>query len=380
MKSKIKLIHIISNLSQGGAQVLLYDILINLKKKNEFDIKVITIDSGEYIKKFEEAGIKVIDLKKKGLLNLNILSDLKKILKELKPDIVHTHLNKADFYGRIAARQVGVRIIFSTCHNYSTHHNGAAINKRSFFDIIDNFVIKYSNCNLIAISNVVKQYLIYRNAEFGKITQVIYNGVNIEKENYLLNSEQQTKLRKEFNLEKNDFVITVIGRMDKQKGHLFFLESIKDYLRQNTDIKILIVGDGRLKNKISSFINSNFLENQVQILGFIIDIDPIIEISNLICVPSLWEGFGLVIIEGMIKNKIVLASNVGGIPEIIEDDKTGILFKSIDSKSLIEKLNYIYRNIDNLNEIKQNALDMVREKFDISKNSELYYKAYNIIK
>ncbi len=374
----MKVVHIISNLSIGGAQILLFDILKNLKEHKDLDVSVITIDSGDYVKKFEDAGFNVIDIKEKGLVNPKIYFKLKKALLSVKPDIVHTHLNKADFYGRIAAKRANVPVIFSTCHNYSTTHSGADIRKKSFFDIIDNFVISYSGSNLIAISEIVKKYLVNRSSKFEDITEVIYNGVDIETEKYKLNEIQRDELRKELRIRKDDFVITVSGRLEKQKGHRFFLESVGDLLKEKRDIKILILGDGNLRAEIEKIIADNYLSDFVRVMGFQKESGKFIEISDLICVPSLWEGFGLVIIEGMIKKKIVLASEVGGIPEIISDNNTGFLFEANNKEKFLEKIIYIYDYINSLDHIKLNALELVKSRFDIKKNSELYYQSYLI--
>jgi len=373
---KYKIVHVISNLSVGGAQILLFDILKNLKLHEEFDIFVVTINSGEYLKKYKESGIKVIDLKEKGLINLFIFFKLFKQIKNINPDIVHTHLNKADFYGRLAAKSAGVKLIYSTCHNYSTTHSGADINKKSFFDIIDNFVINYSKSNLIAISNLVKKYLSNRDERYKSITEVIYNGVNIKNEKYILNAEEQIELREKYNIGKDDFLISVIGRLEKQKNQLFFLESIKEKILRDKNISVLIIGDGAIRNTLEDFVKLNNLSEKVKFTGFIYNAEPFIEISDLICIPSLWEGFGLVVIEAMIKRKIVLASNVGGIPEIIEDGKNGYLFESQNKVNLSEKIDYLIDNKDKLDNIKQNAIDLIKEKFDIAKNSDLYYKSY----
>lgn len=376
MINKIKVVHIISNLNIGGAQILLYDILKSLKEHTDLDLSIITIDSGEYIKKYNDAGLKVIDTEEKGLVNPKIYFKLKKILKSIGPDIVHTHLNKADFYGRIAAKRAGVPLIISTCHNYSTTHTGADINKKSFFDVIDNFVINYSKSSLIAISKLVKQYLIKRNPAYGKITEVIYNGLDVSNSVYKLNETELFNLRSLNNLGINDFVISIIGRLDKQKGHLFFLDSVREILIKNKNIKVLIIGDGKLKNDIENYILENNLNSQVTMKGFLPDSEPYIEISDLICVPSLWEGFGLVVIEGMIKRKIVLASETGGIPEILTDGFNGFMFKSQNNRSLADKLTYIIERKDEFVKLKENAMGTVKEKFDVRKNADLYYELY----
>ncbi len=377
MITKIKLVHIISNLSQGGAQLLLFDILKNLKSKKDLEITVITLDSGEYIGKFDSEGIKTFDLNLKGLVNPRIYFKLKKFLKDLNPDIVHTHLHKADFYGRIAARHLKVPVIISTCHNYSTSHKNADMSKRSFFDIVDNFVIRHSGSYLIAISGVVKEYLIRRDKELVHKTEVIYNGVDISKEKYVLSEcTEREEFKRKAGLEKGDFVITITGRLEEQKGHLFFLKSMREIITKNKKIKILLVGDGSLKNDIKKYIVDNNLGASVILCGFVKDSQKYVEISDLIAVPSLWEGFGLVITEAMVKNKIVLASDVGGICEIIEDGETGYLFDSNNKESLFNKFNFIYENFNKLDFIKENAQKLVKQRFDIRKNSELYYQYY----
>lgn len=372
----IKLVNIISNLSLGGAQILIFDILKYLKEKNKFDISVITIDSGKYIERFESAGITVIDLKKKGLINPGIYFEIVKAIKKLKPDIIHTHLNKADFYGRIAAKRCNVPIIISTCHNYSTTHKGADIDKKSIFDVIDNFVIKYSDCSLIAISEHVKKYLSNRLPQLKNEITTIYNGIDIGKEKYILNEEEQLKLRLEIGFDKDDFIICIAGRLEKQKGHLFFLNSVKEILHTNSRVKILIIGEGSMRNEIENYIAENSFTERIKLSGFVPFADKYFEISNVVAVPSFWEGFGLVLIEAMIKGKLVLASDTGGIPEIIDNFKNGILFKCGNEEDLKAKIKLIIGQEIDTELIRKNGIKTVKDKFDIKQTSELYYRFY----
>ena len=370
------IVHIISDLGPGGAQVLLFDILNNLDQQGDLNFSVITINSGEYIEQFERSGIKVYNIKEKGLLNPKIYFKLKKLISEIDPEIVHTHLHKADFYGRIAAKNCKIPVIISTCHNYSTSHNSANENKITFIDRIDDLVIKYSESYIVAISKVVQKYLINRNKSHENIIKVIYNGVNIQKLKNVLNADERIVFRKSLNINEDDYVLAIIGRLEKQKGHLFFLESIREMLIDKIKIKLLIVGDGILRNEIQKFISENNLEGQVCLHKFEKNIEPFIEISDLICVPSLWEGFGIVILEGMIKSKIVLASDVGGIPEIITNGYNGFLYGTKNKKDLIEKIKNIQNDKYDIQLIKRNALKTVKEKFDISEKSEQYFKMY----
>lgn len=372
---KINLLYIISNLGQGGAQVLLLDMINYLQNNKNIDIAVITIDSGEYIGEFNKKKIKTIDLKEKGLVNYNIYRKLFKIIKEIKPDIVHTNLLKADFYGRIASKNAGVKLIVSTYHTTLTSHSQNKSQKKTVFDYIDNFVVNYSNSDIIAVSEQVKKKVIERNLKAFERTNVIYNGIDLKKESMKLNSLEISEYKKKLFIKKNEFIVSIIGRLEESKGQFFFLKAMKDILLKG-EIKILLVGEGSHRSKIENFISQYKIEKYVTLLGFVKEPEEIIEISDLICVPSIWEGFGLVIIEAMIKRKIVLASDTGGIPELISDGKTGFLFKSLNKEELIEKFNYIFKNSDKLENIKKHALKMVKQKFDIEKNSELYYNYY----
>ncbi|MBX7045685.1 MAG: glycosyltransferase [Ignavibacteria bacterium] len=368
-------VHIISNLSIGGAQLLLLDILKNLKKF-PVSIIVITIDSGFYIKKFRDAGIKVIDIKTKGLINPFIYFKLKKELKKISPQIVHTHLLKADFYGRLAAKSANVPAIFTTCHNDSTVHTQKKPEKKNIFDFIDNWVIDFTKSNIVAISNKVRDYLVKRKPDIKqKSLKVIFNGIDIKKEEYILNKEEIKYFKESLGFSTQDKIISVIGRLEKQKGHLEFLKAVSSKIKQK-NLKILFVGEGIQRSNIEGFIEKSNLQENVELIGFKENSERYFEISDLIAVPSLWEGFGLVACEGMIKGKIVLASNVGGLPEIIEDGINGYLYDLNNPGELIQKLEFIINNLDNLNHIRQNAIEKVKKCFDINQNAEEYYKLY----
>lgn len=373
---KTKIVHIISNLSIGGAQLLLFDILKTLQSETNYDITLITIDSGFYKEKFTSAGINVIDIYSKGLVNPLIYLRLKKFLSALKPHIVHTHLLKADFYGRLAAKRLGIKHIFSTCHNDSTVHITSVFSGEVIFNKIDNWVLKYSNSKIVAISQNVKQYLLNRlDKNLHSRIKVIYNGIDIKKEEYILNDEEIKYFRNNLGFKVNDFVISVIGRLEEQKGHLPFLKSIIKLIPK-FNLRIIFVGEGSKRKEIEKYVKEYNLEENVILTGFQSQPEKFFEISDLVIVPSLWEGFGIVVCEAMIKNKIILASNVGGIPEIIDDGITGFLYNLNDEKQMREKLEFIIKNFSELKNITSAAKKKVKEKFDIMKNSLNYSDYY----
>lgn len=371
--------HIISNLDRAGAQILLFNILNVIRKFDDVKISVVSIDSGVMIEEYKENGFEVYNINEKGLVNPKIYFKLKKLLQQLNPDIVHTHLLKADFYGRIAAKHSGVKHIISTCHNDSTIHTRPIHGKKNIFDRIDNFVIDYTDSHIFAISEKVKDYLIERKGDnnINQRVTVIHNGVVIPQ--YKIDVAKCDTLKKEFGLREDDFIVLLIGRLEEQKGHLPFIEEVKDFISENRNIKIIFAGEGSKRIEIENTIKKYGLQNNFILPGNRKDIPELITISNMLVQPSVWEGFGLTIAEGMVYEKIVLASNVGGIPEIIQDGKNGFLFDLNSPGDLLNKFRKIYFGYKEIEQIGNNAKATVIEKFDINKNAKKYNEYYKRI-
>ncbi len=369
-----KIVHIISNLSIGGAQLLLYDILKNIE--SEYQIYIVTIDSGHYIEKFRTHGFNVIDIKCKGLINPLIYFKLKKIIKKIKPDVVHTHLLKADFYGRLAAKNLKVPLIISTCHNDSTIHKVSRNTRKNIFDHIDNWIIDFTNSYIVAISEKVKEYLIERkNGSIASRIKVIYNGIDVSKEKFLLNRDEIVSFKNSMHLKEDDIVIVIVGRLEEQKGHLDFLRSVIPLIKKY-NLKILILGEGSKRVKIENFIGNEKLDKNIFLYGFIDETQKYFEISDICVIPSIWEGFGIVACEAMLKGKIVLASNVGGLKEIIDDGIDGYLYSLGNEKELNEKLECIILNYQNLKSVGLAAISKVKDKFNIETNAKEYFELY----
>lgn len=301
---------------------------------------------------------------------------MKKLLKELTPDIVHTHLLKADFYGRVAAKHSGVKHIISTCHSNSTTHKRPTPGKKNVFDRIDNFVIDYTDSHIIAISEKVSEFIINRkddNRLQGRLS-VIHNGVVIP--NKTVDYISIEKLRSKLNLSQDDFVVLLIGRLEESKGHLLFIEEVKNFILENRNIKVIFAGEGSLRKEIEDKVQQYGLGNNFKLPGNRKDIPELITISDILVQPSVWEGFGLTIAEGMVYEKIVVASNVGGIPELIKDGENGFLFDINSRGDLLKKFKDVYTRFSELGFIGENARNSVVEKFDIKMNSEKYYEIY----
>lgn len=373
----MRILHIISNLSLGGAQTLLLSLCKEFARKPGLEIKVISVDSGEFIDDFRQQGIEVFDLARKGLYNPLILTDLIREIKRLSPDIIHTHLSKADFYGRLSAKLTGARNIFTTYHGYSTSHVKGDIQNPGFLDKVDDLVIRFSDAKLIAVSETVSKFLINRDAKNERRTTVIYNGINItDFDKKVLSDEDRILLRARFNSGPDEKIILISGRIEPPKGQLFFLKSVLPLFKVFPKTRLVFIGEGSDVENLADVISQNQLHDRVFLPGFVKSTQQYYEMCDIVAVPSFWEGFGLSALEGMAKGKLVISSDCGGLQEVIEDGKTGVHFKNRDEDSLRGKLASILNDEFESSVISENAIKEIKQRFDVHATADRYLALY----
>ncbi len=357
---KIKIIYIIPALDFGGAERIIVDIIKNLNQE-KFIVKIICMKrSGFWGIELKNYGISLILLGQKNGTSLTSLIRLIKILKQENPDIVHTHLFGADFYGSIAARLAGIKYVVSTEHNLN-------YSEGKIKSIIKIFISKLFN-NIIVVSGAVKIYIMKNYFVKAEKILIIYNGIDVNKFSQSLNVNNQVKKNK-------NIIIGSIGRLVKQKGFEYLIKAIDKLSDQN--IECLIAGDGESKFLLQEKIKKLGLENKVKLLGWQKDIKSFLNKIDIFVLPSLWEGFGIVILEAGLFKVPVIASRVDGIVEIIEDKKDGLLVTSANSDELAEKIKYLLKNEKFKKELANNLYIKVKNNFIIQKiiiQYEQYYE------
>ena len=207
---------------------------------------------------------------------------------------------------------------------------------------------------------------------------VIYNGIDLNK--FIFQDKKARKeIRKELNLKKDDKVLISIGRLFKAKGYPYLIEAIKILKSKYPDIKLLIIGEGEEKNKLETQTRELNLEKNIFFLGRKENVSNCLNASDIFVLASLWEGFGLAIVEAMACGLPVITTNVGGIPEIIQDKISGLLVDPKDSEILAQKIDYLLNlDADSKERFALKGRKIVEQKFPLekmmTKYEELYYK------
>lgn len=364
MQRKIKILHILPNLSNGGAEKICCELLLGLDKEKFSSGLLLFKENGageEWKKKLIAEGIEIFSLKKYCLFDLINFWRLFKRIKNINPDIIHTHLG-GDIYGRLAGKLAAVPLIVSTEHNLNKNERVAAAWLKK---ISSRFADK-----IFAVSEAVKNDIIKRYKIPAKKIEIIYNGININ--DFIPDISRLEK-------EKSDkpVIIGSIGRLTAQKGFEVLIAAAAKTKNSNYIIKI--AGEGELREKLEKDIFKLKLNNRIELSGKKSARDFLAAIDVFV-LPSLWEGLGLVSLEAGAMEKPIIASRTDGITEVVSD-KTGWLFSVGNSDELALKIDYVIDNLYSKEvEIKiQEMKKLIRSQFNLNNMVEAYEEWYQIL-
>jgi glycosyltransferase involved in cell wall biosynthesis len=273
--------------------------------------------------------------------------ELKKIIREFRPDIVHTHAAKPGALGRLAASSLEVPVIVHTFHGHVFHSYFNSF-KTNFFIQAERFLARKSDI-IIAISDLQKKELVedYKIAPEEKF-RLIRLGLDLDKfqQDYCA---KRKKFREEFGLQEDEIAIGIIGRLVPIKNHNLFLTAISHVLRHSTKkIKAFIVGDGETRQSLeeaalqSGIAFSRHTDDShphpLVFTSWRSDIDVINAGMDIIALTSFNEGTPVSLIEAQAANRPIVSTRVGGIQDIVQDGKTGLLSDVHDTETFCAHL------------------------------------------
>jgi len=363
MENKIKIVYLINSLALGGAEKLLLDIC-RLIDKDKFEVFVCTVNgSGPLYSQFEKLGINLKIFQKKSKIGLNVIGQIYKFLKEIKPQIVHTHLFAGDTWGRIAAIFARTPIIIVTEHNLNLDEG--------FIKKLIKLILSWFTDKIIAVSEGVRDYSIKIEKIKADKLEVVYNGIDLEK--FAFRGYKPIDLA--------NVKAGVVARLEKQKGHQYLIAALPLILKKYPNLILNIIGTGSLEHELQSQIENLNIKDKVIFRGAQLELDKILEQMDLFILPSVWEGLGIAILEAQAVGVPVLASNVGGVKEIVIDKKTGLLFEPKDPQGIFEAVDNLILNPNLQKEIVDNAYNQVIKKFSLDQMIKAYTDLYlNLIK
>lgn len=367
--SKLKVVRVIARLNVGGPAIHTVLLTRDLDPKRFESILVTGTegpDEGSMRDWAIEQGVTPVIIPELGreispFADLKVLFKLYRLFRREKPDIVHTHTAKAGFVARLAAWLAAVPIIVHTFHGHVFHSYFGPLKTRLFIFIEQ--VLAHLTDRIITISQLQRQEILeYGIASSDKIL-IISLGFDLEP--FLTNDCWRGQLRAEFGFAERIKLVGIVARLTGVKNHELFLEAAALVHKRCESVQFLIVGDGELRTDLEQQAERLGLNGVVSFLGWRQDLPAIYADLDLVVLTSRNEGTPVTLIEAQASGCPVVATKVGGVPDIILDGETGYLVPPNDAHALAETM--LQALSDDSQKLGQAGRQLVKEKFSVSR-------------
>ena len=319
-------------LSDKYEMVLVYG-LSHESRMSDLEKKIVV----DGIEKAKTQGVKVIPLTSM-VRSIRPIKDFKALLALMwlifkeKPDIVHTHSSKAGILGRVAAKITFVPNIIHTPHGHVFYgHFGAFASK--MFLWVEKLFSKFTDRMVALTDGEMDDYIRLSVCSPEKLLK-IHSGVDVEQ--FMQSNGNMVKKRRSLGLDQNGNVLGFVGWLLPIKGPEYLLKAMEYIWQEYPETALVFVGKGDLDLDLRAQALQVSANGRVKFLGWREDIDEIMPVFDMLVLPSLNEGMGRVLVEAMAAGKPVVASRVGGIPDLVRDGETGYLVPPADEKGLAD--------------------------------------------
>lgn len=365
----IKVCHIV-NLITGKADGVYAHLkmIFENSDKNQFE-HILIFQGGEKVEReVKDVGVKVFvseSLKKK--ISVKAFSDIFRIIKKNKIDIIHTHLIKPYAIAGLVNIILRKKFIFNYHGLFIFRNVYYGFIEKLIYQIIHFILYIFRVVDAVLVPSKRSKELLQRETKLFPEPIVYYNGYSFNQPK----SEPDFQLVKLIeHLKQNKIIIAVIGRLEVDKRIDRAIEIVKRLTYRGTNVHLLVFGDGRLKDELKNLIDREGLNENAELLGFVEGIQNYYHLFDIILFTSDWEGMPLSIWEAMANKVPVVATAVGGIPEVFNKHNCGLLFEKDDIDDAVAKLQLILSDNKLRNIITENGRKAVEELY----NSEKFMK------
>ncbi len=315
-----RVLHVVKVAGISGAENHLLLLLPALRERG-WEVSAVMLHEGEpgaedFAARLEADGVPVERVRLSRATDPRAFSRLLRRARRERPAILHTHLVHADFHGLPAGRLARVPVLVSTKHGFNAFRDGKA------FAAADRAVASLADVH-VAISAGLVRYLAESEGFDPSGFEVVHYGIEAGPEPPPLPGGPR---------------LAIVGRLIPIKGHDVLLGALAVAREQVPDLALEIAGEGQLEPELRATVARLGLDDAVTFLGRVAPVAPVLERAEVVVVPSFGEGFGMVALEAMERGRPVIASAVGGLSEIVEDGRTGILVPSGDVDALAEAI------------------------------------------
>lgn len=364
----MKILYLITGLGLGGAEKVVVE-LADQMTQNGYQVKIAYL-KGHVIVRPQNENIDLVYLGFESLKDLKVAyQNYKSLIINFQPDVVHAHMVHANIFARISRFLYPIPKLICTAHN---SNEGNYLRMLAY-----RITNKFSDINT-NVSREATQKFIKLGAFNKKNSITIYNGINTLK--FFKKLDSKIVISNELKIHIDTKILLAVGRFHEQKDYPNLIKAIsllKEVKHYNDKFLLLIAGDGNLKTIIHNMIIDYGLSEQVILLGQRSDISELMSAADIFVLSSAWEGFGLVVAEAMACECFVVATDCGGVKEVMGDN--GILIKPNNSYELSEALNIaLHKSEAEISTNNRQALEYIKSNFALEKIIRKWMKLYEL--
>ena len=351
---RIRVVEVLATGTSGGAQEHLHSLVTRIDQ-SRYDVSVVSLSAGSAVRKLQRAGVSVLVIDDPD--DAIAVGALAAHLAEVRPDVVHAHMFRAE---TVAARAVMALVEAGQRRPYlvATVHSSRV---RSDDDRALLLELTPQFGRLIAVSTAIVAKLKSEGRDIVPIS-LIRNGVDLERYSV---QEACCTLPDEYGMERGSQIVGVVARLEPEKGHPTLLEAWPAVLRAVPDAYLLVVGEGSRRDALEAQARALRIAHRIVFTGRRDDVPAVTAALDVAVLPSYREAQGLSVLEAMALSRPVVASNVGGIPEMIEDGVTGLLVPPHDSEALANAIVRLLTDHPYADMLGRAGHDLVHDRFCI---------------
>jgi glycosyltransferase involved in cell wall biosynthesis len=351
---RVRVVEVMATGTNGGAQEHVYSLLTRMDP-NRYDVRVVSLSHGSSIRRLEKAGI-AVDVIDEPDDHLAVRA-LAELLAPLEPEVVHNHMFRAEVVGTKAALLLGEQgcrrpAVISTVHSSRVRCVDDRQALRQLTPLMD---------RLIVVSKAIERK-IRDEGRVGAPVSLIYNGVDLQRYNH---QQPCCTLHDDYRIPEASPVVGVVARLEAEKGHRTLIDAWPLVLAAHPEAWLLIVGEGSERNSLEGQAASLGIADHIVFTGRREDVPAVTAALDVAVLPSYREAQGLSVLEAMALSRPVVASNVGGIPEMIEDGVSGLLVPPGDCDALAAAIVRLLSDHPFADMMAKRGHDLVHERFCI---------------
>lgn len=363
----MKVAHVITTLNVGGAERLLLDLCERLPRYGIESSVIYLKGGGPLAAEFESCGVPAEKVGLRAAVDPVAVVALARRLRSLAPDVVHTHMFKADLHGTLAARRAGV------AHIVSTKHAAEEARRLAPVALIDRRLAAAADA-IVAVSEDMAAFTREVEGIPGERIRVIYSGIDLSR--FDAARPKEAALAK-LGLAPGSPIVLATGRLHPAKGHSVLIKAMRQVRRAWPDARLVIAGEGEERERLAAEAAPD--GDSVVLLSRRHDVADLLSVCDCYVLPSLREGLGLALIEAMALGRPCVATRAGAIPEVITDGIDGLLVPSAQPDALAIAIGRILADRTLAERLSVAARAAARERFDIDRTAAEYAALYREI-